>query len=626
MTTDNEKGPLNQMESGQEKRSASEARALSEIVNGTPSENLCRRGSPAPEQASETTAQQPRTYTTQPAESVMGIALRQCGNEMEWRHILACNPEFARMLPHEYFPVGTVLNLPPHPAAASRFEKPEKSLAPEGRSEARGRWIQANCPTGDIIESPSPSNNREFPTSISENDCEHRIALAPSQPAAAPIDERPCIVRDDCKWPACRLDCIIDSRGQKAREGKSLAELTAPAPADERAATFEEFRDRCEHYHGFKDETDDTQCTCPGNNRPGSWCEESDCPRRSRAASANETGAEGAKPVAWAAEIIDALQGSFDTEGITENDSGDALIRLSSAIAAVEEVAESRSPAMAAEAVAIPAAVLDALRFYANGSHFNIDHDHQDFDTVSGEPMNWLYSTRDDDTTMIEDGSIAKAALCGKPLGFEDPETPLEGEVFTAAPQPAQAAMPALTNAMRAVITNESGAYQSADDLYAALCAAADDERPAQADARVGLTDEQREAIQRAIDYADMSDRDSDAEALRALLATPLPEPRAEATAAARDVLCERRRQAEQEGWTPEHDEKHRDHELSCAAGCYAMHTLAYPAGDPPPAWPWAADWWKPTTHRRNLMKAGALILAEIEKIDRATARSGDAS
>lgn len=59
MTTDNEKGPLNQMESGQEKRSASEARALSEIVNGTPSENLCQRGCPAPEQASETAAQQP---------------------------------------------------------------------------------------------------------------------------------------------------------------------------------------------------------------------------------------------------------------------------------------------------------------------------------------------------------------------------------------------------------------------------------------------------------------------------------------------------------------------------------------------------------------------------------------
>ncbi|MET3627176.1 hypothetical protein [Burkholderia sp. 572] len=68
-----------------------------------------------------------------------------------------------------------------------------------------------------------------------------------------------------------------------------------------------------------------------------------------------------------------------------------------------------------------------------------------------------------------------------------------------AAPQPAQAATPVLTNAMRAVITNESGAYQSADDLYAALCAAAGDERPAQADARVGMTDEQREAMHEVI-------------------------------------------------------------------------------------------------------------------------------
>lgn len=58
----------------------------------------------------------PRTHTTQPGESVMGIALRQCGNEKEWRHILACNPKFAGMLPHDYFPVGTVLDLPPEAA------------------------------------------------------------------------------------------------------------------------------------------------------------------------------------------------------------------------------------------------------------------------------------------------------------------------------------------------------------------------------------------------------------------------------------------------------------------------------------------------------------------------------
>ena len=36
-------------------------------------------------------------------------------------------------------------------------------------------------------------------------------------------------------------------------------------------------------------------------------------------------------------DIIDDLQSQFDTEGITEHDSGGALIRLSDAIAAVED-------------------------------------------------------------------------------------------------------------------------------------------------------------------------------------------------------------------------------------------------------------------------------------------------
>jgi hypothetical protein len=252
----------------------------------------------------------------------MGIALRQCGNEMEWRHILACNPEFARMLPHEYFPVGTVLNLPPHPAATSRVEQPEKSPAPEGGSEARGRWIQANCPTGDIIKSPSPSNNREFPTSMSESDCEHRIALAPSQPAAAPLDK----------------------------------------PSVNDTITF----------------------------------------------------------------------------------SGDSLT-LSGA------------------------QLLEALDFIAPD---------RDADQLESEV-----------TIQYGEGYTGKGMYCWCT------EYPEEGAIFI-------------------------------DGSTAVPAAPA----PSPADARVGLTDEQREAIQRAIDYADMSDRDSDAEALRALLTTPLPEPRAEVT------------------------------------------------------------------------------------------------
>lgn len=89
-------------------------------------------------------------------------------------------------------------------------------------------------------------------------------------------------------------------------------------------------------------------------------------------------------------------------------------------------------------------------------------------------------------------------------------------------------------------------------------------------------------------------------------------------TQAGRDVLAERQRQITAENWTPEHDDEHDTGTLATAAGCYAMHTLAYGVGDPPPAWPWEKPWWKPSTdRRRNLVKAGALILAEIERIDR---------
>lgn len=97
-------------------------------------------------------------------------------------------------------------------------------------------------------------------------------------------------------------------------------------------------------------------------------------------------------------------------------------------------------------------------------------------------------------------------------------------------------------------------------------------------------------------------------------------------TQAARDVLAERQRQISDEGWTPEHDDTHGPFALGTAAGCYAMYTLAFPEGDPPPGWPWATEWWKPRDHRRNLVKAGALILAELERFDRYQAHEGGAA
>ncbi|WP_057382340.1 hypothetical protein [Pseudomonas aeruginosa] len=92
------------------------------------------------------------------------------------------------------------------------------------------------------------------------------------------------------------------------------------------------------------------------------------------------------------------------------------------------------------------------------------------------------------------------------------------------------------------------------------------------------------------------------------------------------DVQSERRRQINVEGWTPEHDDKHETGALASAAGCYAMFSLAYPAGDPSHFWPWDKSWWKPSPDgRRNMVKAGALILAEIERLDRAGAGKEEA-
>lgn len=89
-----------------------------------------------------------------------------------------------------------------------------------------------------------------------------------------------------------------------------------------------------------------------------------------------------------------------------------------------------------------------------------------------------------------------------------------------------------------------------------------------------------------------------------------------ELTKAAFDVLAERRRQIEKEGWTPDHDDKtHLPGELALAACCYCV---ADDDEAPPAIWPWETKWWKPKDRRRNMVRAAALLLAEIERHDRA--------
>ncbi|MFP8078206.1 hypothetical protein ACOWPU_10695 [Pseudomonas aeruginosa] len=81
------------------------------------------------------------------------------------------------------------------------------------------------------------------------------------------------------------------------------------------------------------------------------------------------------------------------------------------------------------------------------------------------------------------------------------------------------------------------------------------------------------------------------------------------------DVQAERRRQITAEGWTPEHDDLYCAAELPRAAAAYILSG----ANDEAPAiWPFVAKWWKPRDARTNYVRAGALLLAEIERLDRA--------
>lgn len=86
----------------------------------------------------------------------------------------------------------------------------------------------------------------------------------------------------------------------------------------------------------------------------------------------------------------------------------------------------------------------------------------------------------------------------------------------------------------------------------------------------------------------------------------------------------ERDRQINTEGFGNSRDDAYHNGELADAASCYAAtgdtHTgknffdLKIPRNF---RWPWNEFWWKPTTRIRDLAKAGALIAAEIDRIQR---------
>lgn len=90
-------------------------------------------------------------------------------------------------------------------------------------------------------------------------------------------------------------------------------------------------------------------------------------------------------------------------------------------------------------------------------------------------------------------------------------------------------------------------------------------------------------------------------------------------------IAEERQRQIEQEGWSANHDDLHDRFQLSNAAMAYlnpsnSTHVRTF--------WPWDWKWWKPAQpkdfdekyasyHIKDLVKAGALIAAEIDRLQR---------
>ena len=123
------------------------------------------------------------------------------------------------------------------------------------------------------------------------------------------------------------------------------------------------------------------------------------------------------------------------------------------------------------------------------------------------------------------------------------------------------------------------------------------------------------------------------------------------ASKAARDVVAERIRQTDKEGWTTDHDDEHTKGELAMAAALYAAPIPLYDVShsnvlggpiihDP---WPFTTSEIRTVTpdgitvyrlvphfdkrgkhpRRRELVIAGAMIIAEIERLDRAGIGSG---
>jgi len=93
-------------------------------------------------------------------------------------------------------------------------------------------------------------------------------------------------------------------------------------------------------------------------------------------------------------------------------------------------------------------------------------------------------------------------------------------------------------------------------------------------------------------------------------------------------IKDERERQIKKEGWDAKHDDYYEFEELAKAAACYAIPPKCRQLTGKlhvPTLWPWDDESWNPDTENRirELVKAGALIAAEIDRLFREKEKFG---
>lgn len=88
-------------------------------------------------------------------------------------------------------------------------------------------------------------------------------------------------------------------------------------------------------------------------------------------------------------------------------------------------------------------------------------------------------------------------------------------------------------------------------------------------------------------------------------------------------IAAERKRQIHEEGYNSTHDAcEHDAGEMAACGAAYALNASCVlyphnglPLDQPPIFWMFPADAWKPKTPLRDLVRAGALIAAEIDRL-----------